>query len=91
MSLSCDINTDKNQSDCTNCLKCLRMIVKVSGVARDGSSYAEYIDWTLHGSESDWCDVSLTTFRLYTKFVLRQSGSLVCDSFMEDFFFSPFK
>ena len=25
MSLSCDINTGKNQSDCTNCLKCLRM------------------------------------------------------------------
>ena len=25
VSLSCDINTGKNQSDCTNCLKCLRI------------------------------------------------------------------
>ena len=24
VSLSCDINTSKNQSDCTNCLKCIR-------------------------------------------------------------------
>ena len=27
VSLSCDINTGKNQSDSTNCLKCLRMDV----------------------------------------------------------------
>ena len=25
VSLSCDINTGKNQLDCTNCLKCLRI------------------------------------------------------------------
>ena len=27
VSISCDINTGKNQSDCTNCLKCLRMFL----------------------------------------------------------------
>ena len=27
VSLSCNINTGKNQSDCTNCLKCLRMYI----------------------------------------------------------------
>ena len=32
VSLSCDINTGKNQSDCTNCLKCLRLSFKSSGV-----------------------------------------------------------
>ena len=26
VSLSCDINTGKNQSDCMNCLKCLRLM-----------------------------------------------------------------
>ena len=29
VSLLCDINTGKNQSDCTNCLKCLRMKVTI--------------------------------------------------------------
>ena len=28
VSLSCDINTGKNQSDCTNCLNCLRITNK---------------------------------------------------------------
>ena len=30
VSLSCDINTGKNQSDCTNCLKCLRIPLVMS-------------------------------------------------------------
>ena len=29
VSLSCDINTGKNQSDCTNCLKCLRISIQL--------------------------------------------------------------
>ena len=28
VSISCDINTSKNQSDCMNCLKCLRIVIK---------------------------------------------------------------
>ena len=32
VSLSCDINTGKNESDCTNCLKCLRILCNAPNV-----------------------------------------------------------